>query len=93
MTPTTVPELRLLLDAKREAWAAVIAAWDSGRGHEASVIYRNAVAEYEAALTDDTIAAMLTALEAAQAYTRTETSEDFFAQCSALAPLFPEEDD
>ncbi len=96
-TPTTVPELRRLLDAKQTTWPS-----------NYYIDARNALSD---ALTDATIAAMLTALEAAQngCATCIEAMSPYYDSsleacericcCShartraALAPLFPKEDD
>ena len=72
-SPTTVSELRRLLDAKREARVALYALVNPGLpGHDIvewkRTYYRlrDVDDDLHIALTDDTVAAMLTALEAAK---------------------------
>ena len=102
---TTVPELRRLLDAKRKVAVnngecrgcidlGTVADYACDACSEAAMAFDNA-------LTDDTLTAFATALEAAEEMAWILHGADitdvqlFRATCleDALAPLFPKEDD
>jgi hypothetical protein len=99
-TPTTVPELRRLLDAKQEAGRRLREAFADGLSiGRLRIEYDRLWDVLENVLTDGTLVAMLTGLEAAEEMAWILRGADitdvqrFRATCleDALAPLFPKE--
>ena len=98
---TTVPELRRLLEAKQEAGRRLREAFAAGLPiGSLRREYDRLWDVLETALTDDTLAAFVTALDAAEEALSKARPAANYGECIithgalgiALAPLFPKED-